>query len=644
MGNKFIFLQACFHRYFEYMIKKIWPLLSILFFLACTNESEKTVIPKEETNIDYAIDNHSYSNINEINTTHLHLDIKVNFDKKEIIGVARHTMNNKGTKKAIFDIKSMIIDKITLGTEGNEVETTYTIGKSDSIVGKALVVDISENDQYINIYYRTLPEAEAIGWMEPHLTEDGLYPFLYTQGEAILTRTWIPIQDVPSNRITYSADVEVPVELLALMSAENPTEKNDTGKYSFKMEQAIPSYLISLAVGELEFIALDDICGVYAEPGLIEKAAKELSSIPQMVKAAENLYGEYLWGRYDVLFLPYSFPFGGMENPRLTFATPTIIAGDGSLVTLIAHELAHSWSGNLVTMANWDDFWLNEGFTVYFENRIMEETEGKEVADLLMLINYQELKWTVERMYEAGIEEETKLKIDLTGKDPDEGMTDIAYNKGAFFLMALENEVGRERWDEFLKTYFKEHAFQSITTEDFVAYLNKNLLEKVNSDFNINEWIYEAGLPETLLKIDSKRFKAAEKLAHDFKEGNQLPKELKRSDKVTYEWIAFIRAFEGKLDIEKMKTIDKQLNFSKSGNSEIMAEWFVLGIKNDYEEVRPDIEAFLSIVGRRKFLEPIYEALRDYSPESKKWGLEVYEKVRNNYHPISYNTIDYMLY
>lgn len=620
-------------------MRKILPVFLMMIAFSCNEKKDNT--HTKESNITYVVNNHSYSNIEEINSTHIHLDLNVDFDSKTIQGVARHTMNNKGANKAIFDIKKLDIHKVTLGTE--ELETTFIIGDYDSILGSPLVIDISQKDTLINIYYSTHSESEALGWMDASLTHDKKFPFLYTQGEAILTRSWIPNQDLPENRITYYADIQVPVGMMAVMSASNPTETNDTGEYSFTMKQPVPSYLIALAVGELEFAPLDYMSGVYAEPDILEAAKKELQSIPRMIHSAEELYGEYLWERFDVLFLPYSFPFGGMENPRLTFATPTILAGDGSLLSLIAHELAHSWSGNLVTMANWDDFWLNEGFTVYFENRIMEKVEGKEIADMLMLINYQELEWTINRFMDEGLEVETHLKLNLEDRNPDDGMTDIAYNKGAFFLMALEEAVGRENFDKFLLDYFNTHKFQSITTETFVEYLNENLIDKYNLNFNIDEWIYGPGTPSNITQIESPRFATIQDLALEIQQGAELPKDLKREDKITQEWIAFIRAFKGNLSVEKMKEIDAQLHFRDSQNAEIMAEWFVLGIQNEYAELRPDIEAFLIKVGRRKFLEPLYIAMRDQSEESNKWALEVYKKARPNYHAISYLTIDNML-
>src|SRR4029078_6772940 len=244
---------------------------------------------------------------------------------------------------------------------------------------------------------------------------------------------------------------------------ENPTGKNPDGVYRFSMPQAIPSYLLALAVGDLAFRPLGPKSGVYPQPGVVERAAWERADTPKMIAAAEKLYGPYRWGRYDILILPASYPYGGMENPRLTFAPPTVLAGDRSLVSLVAHELAHSWSGNLVTNATWNDFWLNEGFTTYIESRIMEELRGKNYADMLRLLGRQDLEEAVKA---AGPHSpDTRLHIDLTGRDPDAGTGDVAYEKGAAFLQTVESVVGRERLDKFLREYFDHFQFQPLSSD-----------------------------------------------------------------------------------------------------------------------------------------------------------------------------------
>lgn len=599
-----------------------------------------------------ADDKHTYSNVDEIRTTHIDLELDVNFENKRIYGVARHEMRRlKDTDTAIFDINGPKIQKVTLGKKGQEKETDFITGTMKKYIGQPLSVKIDKDTRYINIYYETTDSAGALDWLDPSLTAGKQHPYLYTQGQAILTRTWIPVQGTPANRITYSADVTVPKDLMALMSADNPTKKSPTGKYHFEMKQPIPVYLIALAVGNLEYQPLGKNCGVYTEPEMIRDVQWEFADLPKMITAAESLYGPYKWDQYDVIVLPYSFPFGGMENPRLTFANPTLIAGDRSAVSVIAHELAHSWSGNLVTNATWDDFWLNEGFTVYFENRIMEKLYGKETADMLAIIEFQELEKEIKEFTESGNEEDTHLKLNLKNRNPDDGLTQVAYVKGAFFLKTLEKTVGRERFDKFLKQYFDDHQFQTLTTEQFKAYLEKKLLKPNNIEFNCDEWFYKGGLPENCVRLVSPRFEKIQRLADDFVAGKDIfkkPKKRKgkkqepalaRDQYTPQEWQAFIRHFPDHLTPKQMATIDAKLDFKNWGNAEVAAEWYALGIRSNYTAIRPQLEKFLNRTGRRKFLVPLYEALNE-SKEWKDWGRKVYMESRDNYHPVSVETLD----
>ena len=586
------------------------------------------------------IDEHSYANVFEVRTNHLHLDLNVDFETKTLKGSVRHDIENlTGASQMIFDVYNLNIDHVTLN--GSE-ETTFQLGEMDELLGASMTVDITENTETVEIFYETSPEANALQWLSPQQTAGKKEPYLFTQGQAILTRTWIPCQDTPGNRITYSADITVPSQLMAVMSADNPKEKNAEGKYSFEMNNPIPSYLIALAVGDLEFASLGERTGVYCEPSMVEACVYEFVDVEKMVIAAEELYGEYKWGRYDLIVLPPSFPFGGMENPKLTFATPTILAGDRSLVSLVAHELAHSWSGNLVTNATWDDFWLNEGFTVYFENRIMEQVYGKEYADMLMQIEYQGLEYENDDILSGEYPEDTHLKLDLDGRNPDDGMTAIAYVKGAFFLKTLEELAGREKFDAFLNEYFHDHEFQTLTTEQFVAYLEDNLLVPNELEFNTNEWIYEKGIPDNCVKINSDKFEKVDQKV-ELITGVERGEELNiPEDWSTHEWLHFIRHIPADANADDLAMLDKTYGFSDCGNSEIMAEWYVLSIKLGYEGINADMEKFLIKVGRRKFLQPIYTELAK-SEKGLAFAKEIYKEARPNYHSISYITIDEIL-
>ncbi|HLP55428.1 MAG TPA: M1 family metallopeptidase [Fluviicola sp.] len=602
-------------------------------------------------------DAHSFSNTDQIHTTHIDLELDVNFDNKTIYGVARHTMERlKDTDTAIFDINGPEIQKVTLGKKGSEKETDFIIGTKKEFIGQPLSVKINPDTKYINIYYKTTEDAGALDWLDPSLTAGKKHPYLYTQGQAILTRTWIPVQGTPANRITYSADVTVPKDLMALMSASNPKKRSEDGKYHFEMRQPIPVYLIALAVGNLEYRSLGKNCGVYSEPEMVGKAAWEFADLSKMITAAENLYGPYKWDQYDVIVLPYSFPFGGMENPRLTFASPTLLAGDRSAVSVIAHELAHSWSGNLVTNATWDDFWLNEGFTVYFENRIMEELYGKETADMLALIEFQELQVEIDKFMKNGQEKDTHLKLSLNGRNPDDGMTDIAYVKGAFFLKTLERDFGRRRFDEFLKGYFEDHQFQTLTTEQFKKYLTEKLLKPNNIKFNIDAWLYEPGLPKNCISITSPRFEKVQRLADQFAAGQDIfkkPKKKKgkkqepaltRDQYTPQEWQVFIRQLPKKMDPERLALIDEKLDFKNWGNAEVATEWFCLSIRSGYKEPRPQIKKMLLKTGRRKFIWPIYEEYYAAQGEDLQWALGVYKEARKNYHPVAVGSMDETLH
>lgn len=619
-------------------------LLTAIVFISCNHVGdEKSASNAEDTSIpslDYVNDPHSFARPDEAVTSHLELDLSVDFEQKVIQGVARYDIKKGvGVEEIVFDIDSITIDKITIDAEENG--TMYRIEPGNEF-GQKLTVNIGRNTRKVNIYYHTSPEATALQWLSPEQTLGKLYPFLFTQGQAILTRSWIPCQDSPGVRITYNAAVSVPEGMMALMSAGgNPKELNEDGRYEFSMVQPVPPYLIALAAGQLRFRPLSDNTGVYAEPGLIDAAAFEFSDTPKMLKATEDLYGAYRWDQYDVLVLPPSFPFGGMENPRLTFATPTIIAGDRSLTSLVAHELAHSWSGNLVTNATWNDFWLNEGFTVYIEKRIMEALYGKDYTEMLNLLDYQSLLETVETMGENN--PLTRLKLDLQGKDPDDGMTDIAYEKGYQFLRLLEEYAGRERFDKFLRGYFDQFAFKSVTTEEFIEYLNDNLLSDAGQDApDIQNWVFGTGIPADVVVPQSDRLEKIESKMLAWYDKKVSTDELNTHEWTTHEWLHFIRNLPKGIKAERLAQLDDAFHLTATGNAEIKAAWFEVGIRQNYPAISEELENFLSSVGRRKFLMPLYTAMAE-TAKGKEEALKIYAAARANYHSVSVRSIDELL-
>ncbi|MFK7924340.1 MAG: M1 family aminopeptidase/hydrolase, partial [Bacteroidia bacterium] len=454
-------------------------------------------------------DPHSYALPDIAKVSHLDLDIEVDFESQQLKGTAvLGITTEKGAREIVLDAKGLTVESVLISPNRLDTKSVEPIwGTDDPIMGQSLTIPIEENTTYVHITYSTSPEAEALQFLPASLTADKRHPFLLTQSQAILARTWVPIQDSPGIRFTYSARVKVPKALMAVMSATNPTEKSADGVYLFKMEQPIPAYLLALAVGDIEFSPLGERSGVYAEPSLLKAATYEFAEVEEMIDIAEELYGPYKWERYDLIVLPPSFPFGGMENPRLTFATPTILAGDRSLVSLVAHELAHSWSGNLVTNATWNDFWLNEGFTVYFENRIMEALKGRDYSEMLAYISYQDL---TNEVTEMGLENpDTRLTIELSGRNPDDGMTSIAYDKGYYFLRLIEETVGRPQFDAFLKAYFSSHAFQTMDTETFLAELDTKLLNDhpgAKESIRVDQWVTQTGIPDNIPVAKSTRF------------------------------------------------------------------------------------------------------------------------------------------
>ena len=444
--------------------------------------------------------------------------------------------------------------------------------------------------------------------------------------------------------MTYSATIHTRPDLVAVMSASgNSGTKSADGVYKFEMKQPIPSYLLALAVGDLEFRPLGIRSGVYAEPSVVEKSANEFADIEKMISAAEELYGPYRWERYDLLVLPPSFPFGGMENPRLTFATPTILAGDRSLVALVAHELAHSWSGNLVTNATWNDFWMNEGFTVYFEHRIMEKVYGRDYSEMLAVLTLKDLKEEIQSIGPSS--DDTKLKLNLAGRDPDDGMTNIAYDKGYFFLRLCEETIGREQWDAFLKQYFDGNAFKSMTTEMFLEHLQKQFKIKQNKELSsalsINDWVYTAGLPSNCPNPQSNEFEKVKSQVNAFMNGTPAS-QLSTQGWTTHHWLYFLRNIPDSIRLEMVIELDYAFYFTRSGNSEILCEWFLRAIKSDYETAYGPMRGDLMNVGRRKLVKPLYTELAK-TEKGKTWAKQVYEKARPGYHSVTYNTIDGIL-
>jgi len=604
-------------------------LLLVLLAAACSKEtttpSTQTAPPPVPA---YVRDPHSYARPEEARVKHLVLDLTVDFAKKQLSGTATLSIEAQpNAKELVLDTSELTIRSVKLQPGGATAQ--FTLGNADPILGRKLEIPITADTKSVVIDYNTAPTAHALQWLEPAMTAGKKHPFLLSQSQAINARSWVPLQDTPQVRFTYDATVRVPKELMAVMSAENPTSRNEQGVYQFRMPQPVPSYLLAIGVGDLEFRPYDTRSGVYAEIPVIEAAAREFSDTPKMIHTAEEMYGPYRWSRYDLLVLPPSFPYGGMENPRLTFLTPTVIAGDKSLVSLIAHELAHSWSGNLVTNATWNDFWLNEGFTTYFEHRIVEKLYGREYSEMLWTLGVTDLKEELATL----APNKQGLYMDLSGENPDDGPGTV-YEKGALFLRLLEETAGREKWDSFLRAYFDTFAFQSMTTTRFVEYLNTALPDVVKR-VNVKEWIYGSGIPANAPQPKSEAFARVEAQAKAFAEG--APAEsIDMSKWSSHERVHFIQSLPN-LYPEHLEALDRHFHLSESGNSEVLSAWLEKSLDSGSKSVFPAVERFLTTQGRRKFVRPIFEKLMKTDPAFAK---RLYEKARPGYHPVTQATLD----
>jgi len=589
----------------------------------------------------HARDVHSYAEPDKVLTEHIHLDLDVDFAAKQLRGSATLSLKRiaSGYDQLVLDTRALTISKVeTAAANAPFQATTFTLDKADPILGSALRILLPADAKSVKISYASGPNASGLQWLTPAQTAGKKQPFMFSQAQAIHARSFIPLQDSPQVRVTYSAVVRTPKDLRAVMSADfdatAPAVITGTSReYRFKMPQAIPSYLIAIAAGDLAFKPMSARTGVWAEPVTLDAAVKEFSDTESMIVATEKLYGPYAWGRYDLLILPPSFPFGGMENPRLSFITPTVIAGDKSLVSLIAHELAHSWSGNLVTNATWRDLWLNEGFTTYVENRIMEELYGRDRAIMEQALGRHDLLEDFAKVEEK----ERILTPDISGRDPDDVFSRIPYDKGAALLFYLEDKFGRNKFDDFVKGYFAAYKFKTLTTEDFVTYVDKELIKKYPRAIKpakLKEWIYQPGLPDDASQPQSPAFAAVDEQLAAFVTGKKAAATLQTQKWTTHEWLRFLNGLPDKPTLAQMQALDRAFKLSQNGNNEIVHVWLRAAIRSDYKVAFPRLEQYLISIGRRKLVIPLYKLLAQ-TPANKTWAIEIFKKAEPGYHPLT---------
>ncbi|MDR6093270.1 M1 family metallopeptidase [Stenotrophomonas sp. SORGH_AS_0321] len=590
-------------------------------------------------------DESSYAEPEKVVIKDIALDLKLDFDAKQIGGTATYTLEwkDKDAKQLVLDTRELNVAKVeAVAADGARSALPFVLAPVDKVFGSKLTIEALAQPTKVEISYHTAPTASGLQWLEPSMTEGKQLPFMFSQSQAIHARSWVPLQDTPSVRFTYSAHVTSRPDVMVLMSADNDPKAARDGDYTFKMPQPIPSYLLAIAAGDLVFEPISGRSGVWAEPTMVGKAAKEFEDTEKMIGAAEKLYGEYRWGRYDMLVLPPSFPFGGMENPRLTFATPTVIVGDKSLVSLVAHELAHSWSGNLVTNASWKDIWLNEGFTTYVQGRITEALYGKEMAEMERQIDQTDLLAEVKDMSPA---DQALALPPLNERDPDEALSQVAYVKGSWFLEFLEQRFGREVFDPFLRGWFNDHAFQSANTDQFVEYLKKNLLPKnpnAVTEAELTAWLDQPGIPAFAAKAQSRNFSNVDTARIAWEGTGKLPTNQLTAEWSTQEWVRFIDGLGATQPLDKLAALDRVFKFTGTPNGEIAMRWYPLAIRSGYAEATPAASAFIERVGRRKLIMPIYAELVK-TPEGLDVAKAAFEKAKPGYHPITTGSVQDML-
>jgi leukotriene A-4 hydrolase/aminopeptidase len=622
--------------------------LALFMMSACTEnnssqttESNTTASPKVDhlvpssevahNVIEVGRDYHSFANPESIKVTHLNLDLTVDFAKKVLFGTAQLDFQrvDEHATQLILDTRDLTINSVT--AMGKPVN--FELAKVDSFLGAALTIDIPADVDNVVISYQTSPKASGVQWLTPEQTAGKKHPFLFTQAQAIHARSFIPLQDSPQVRMTYQATIRTPKELLAVMSASNEPNTPRDGVYQFSMPQPIPAYLIALAVGDLHFKSMGERTGVYSEKGILDAAAAEFADTESMLIATEQAFGPYSWDRYDLLILPPSFPFGGMENPRLSFITPTVIAGDKSLVSLIAHELAHSWSGNTVTNATWRDLWLNEGFTTYLTYRIMQMIYGDERFEMEAVLGRQDLQADIDSLPAN----DQIMAIDLRGRDPDDVFSNIPYEKGALFLRELEHKVGREHFDKFLLGYFEHFSFKSITTDQFVSYLEQTLLKEHSAKLSkqrIEQWIFQPGIPDGAPVPKSDAFSVVDQARDDWLAGKIQSSQIDSGKWVVHQWLYFLNNMPEKLSQEQLADLDKTFALTNSKNNEIAHSWLLISVNNWYQPAFTRLHDYLTSIGRNKLVKPLYKALSQ-TPKGKVLAQKAFAEAKAGYHPLT---------
>jgi leukotriene-A4 hydrolase len=583
----------------------------------------------------------SQSNAHQVVVKHLDWQALVEFESCSLSGTAKYTFErvDPKAKTLCLDTDHLLIDGVTDKDDNPIPFTLYPLGKKPHL-GSMLEISLPSESNVVSIHYRTTDESSALQWLPPSQTAGKKHPYLFTQCQAIHARSLVPCQDRPGVKMTWSASVTVPLWATCVMSALS-TGTHSTQEYkTCDWNQPVPvsSYLIAMAVGDIAKIEISPRCAIWSEPSMVKAVAYEFAQTEEFLKDAETLAGiDYVWGRYDLLCLPPSFPYGGMENPCLTFVTPTLLAGDRSLADVVAHEIAHSWTGNLVTNATWEHFWLNEGWTTWFQRKIMAWTNHDDLfIDFDATGGWKDLKDSVDLLPDKY----TSLIPVLKDEDPDDAFSSVPYEKGFNLLYALEKRVGTPEFEAFFKAYLKTFAYKTVTSEEFKDFFETHFEGNPGiADFDWDAWYHKPGMPPETPDFDRTHAEASENLAKQWiafdREAGPLPKEdlsIWSSNQIT----CFLDALlleETPLKIATLQAMSKEYGFAESRNSEILFRYCELAVKAGDESVLPVAIRFITTQGRMKFVRPLYRSLY-HSSMGKKLAVDTFLKNKDFYHPI----------
>lgn len=598
-------------------------------------------------------DYRSYANVDEFRLVHLELILEVDFANRELEGTVVLELKRVDlhSTELVLDTKGLRILTVselsgnfmgaTEKTKPIWVTRPFHLGKSNPELGSPLFIDLAPSKdgiETVKVEYETTDQSSALQWRVPEKKDGKPRPYLYAAPGPIQARSWIPLQDTPKVRVTYKAFVKTGEGFLAVMGAGNDPKVKRNGNYNFLMPRAVPTDLLNLAIGDLDFRETGRRSGVFAESSLAKPAAKEFADTEAMLAAAEQLLGHYPWGRFDQLVMPPAFPIGAAAYPAVAYVSPTLIAGDKSLQSALANALAQSWSGQLVTNATWRDRWLNQAFAAYLQRRIMSVVAGEQREAIQEILDVEAFRAALSAC--AG--DDQLLGTDLTDVESDEVCAGVAAEKGSLLLTWLEAKFGRDKFDGFLRGYFAHFAGQAVSTEQFQGYLQENLLDRypgIATRANVDAWISNPGIPEDAVLPAAGAAASIDAARAAFISGKVPAAKIDARDWVGTQWIYFLRGMPAAAQLAQLSELDRAFSLTTTRNAEVAEAWLLLAIRRDYRPAFGRLEDYLKSVGRTRLIVPLYAELAK-TPAGFDFAKRVYAAARPGYNAQAAERID----